>query len=300
MSEEQHTGTDITHDSRSAFDLYHPAVPLVYFTIVIVLSMAAFQPVFCVLSLAGALIYGCYLRGWRAVVRSLRWSLPMVLIIALLNPFFSAFGTTQLFVLLGRTIYLESLVYGLCMGLMLTAMLQWFSNAAVVLTFEKILAIFGNVLPTIGLMLSMIMRFVPMLARRGREVEGVQQACTAIAPRSVRESTSLRVREASVLMGWSLEDSLRTADAMRARGWGGPNSRSVYQRYRFGSADLALTVSFALLGLVCAFLAWVACSQFAFYPTITPLIMWWGYVPYAGLLLLPLFIEFEEALRWMR
>jgi energy-coupling factor transport system permease protein len=297
MSRMQHTDVD---DSRSALDLYHPAVPLVYFSIVIVLSMAAFQPVFCVLSLVGALIYGCYLRGWRSVLQSLSWSLPLVLIVALLNPFFSAFGSTRLFVLLGRTIYFESLAYGFCMGLMLTAMMQWFLNAAVVLTFEKVMAISGNVLPTVGLMLSMIMRLVPMLAHRGREVEAVQQACTAIAPRSVRESTSLRIRETSVLMGWSLEGSLQTADAMRARGWAGAHIRSVYQRYRFGNADLALVVSFTLLGLVCAFLAWVACTQYTFYPTMTPLVVWWGYLPYALLLLAPLLVELKEVLRWMR
>ena len=84
-----------------------------------------------------------------------------MLVVAAVNPLFSAMGSTELFRIGLRAVYLESLAYGLCMGMLLVSVVLWFSNASHVLTSDKVMGLFGNVAPVIALMLSMAARLVP-------------------------------------------------------------------------------------------------------------------------------------------
>ena len=280
---------------HTAFDMMHPAVPALYLAITLVLSMAAMQPVLIALSLAGAFAYGCCARGVGACVRALRWQLPIILVIAVFNPLFSASGSTELFRLGGRAIYLESLCYGCAMGGLFMASILWFQAASELLSFDKVMALFGNAAPTIALMISMTMRLVPRFLRQGRQIEAVQGVvCNCVFDQPVRD----RLRLSSVLMGWGMENSLETADAMRARGWGSTPRRTTYTRFRFTGGDVAACTALALAGTLCAVLAWAATSQFSFYPTMSRLILWWGYIPYAAWMLLPAALHVHEERRF--
>jgi len=179
---------------RTAFDLFHPVVAFGYFAVMFALSMTAMQPVYLAISLASVLSYSAVLRGWRATGRSLLWQLPLVAVVALANPLFSASGSTELFRLGLRAFYLESFVYGACMGVMLISVIVLFSNASQVLTSDKVMTLFGGVAPTIGLMLSMTARLVPQFLRRGNGIADVERACTAgpDAPRTGRAGPGRR------------------------------------------------------------------------------------------------------------
>ncbi|MEG0071122.1 MAG: energy-coupling factor transporter transmembrane component T [Raoultibacter sp.] len=284
----------------TVFDTYHPLVALLFFFTTLVFCMVAMQPIYIAISCLGAFSYGVFLRGWRLAVRSLLWQLPIVLIIALVNPLFSASGSTELFHIGLRAVYSESLVYGLCMGAMLVAVMLWFSNASQVLSSDKVMAVLGNAAPTITLMISMIDRLVPQFVRRGREVAAVQTACLPAGAQTGCEKMTDRLRLTSVMMGWSMEDSLETADAMRSRGWGIAKDRTTYRRYRFRFLDGATLVFLGALAALNAVLVWVACSQFQFYPTLSVLKPWWGYAPYVVLVFVPLLLQVGERIRWMR
>ena len=113
------------------------------------------------LSLAGGLAYGFATRGAARTLGALRWQLPVILIIAVLNPLFSASGSTELFRIGMRAVYLESMMYGLCMGGLFVASVLWFEAAASMLEYDKVLALLGNAAPVIALMISMCMRLIP-------------------------------------------------------------------------------------------------------------------------------------------
>ena len=218
------------------------------------------------------------------------------------NPLFSASGSTELFRIGLRAFYLESFVYGACMGVMLASVLVLFSNAAQVLDSDKVMALFGGVAPTVGLMLSMTARLVPQFVRRGNGIADVERACTAARP-AEEPAGKLAVmrgylRRTSVLMGWGMEDSLETAGAMKARGWGAVARRTTYARYRFRRFDAAALACGGALALLAAAAAWAACAEFRFYPTIGGLAPWWSYLPYALFACLPLAITAKEHLRW--
>ena len=264
----------------AAFSMSHPAVPALYMVLTLGLTMFSMQPVLIALSLAGGLAYGFATRGAARTLGALRWQLPVILIIALVNPLFSASGSTELFRIGMRAVYLESMVYGLCMGGL------WFEAAASMLEYDKVLALLGNAAPVIALMISMCMRLIPQFLRRGRTVLAVQDAID-VPGRAPADPVRSRLRASSALMGWGMEDSLERADAMRSRGWGAATRRTTYARYRLGRSDVAALVGLALFGAAAVAVAWTATTQYSFYPQLSVPAPWPGYVVCAAWMVLP-------------
>lgn len=307
-------------------DIYHPAVPCVYFVSAVLITMLAFHPVITLLSLVFSLITYACLRGVRTCARSLLWICPLVLLIACANALFSQNGVTELARLGEYVVYAESCAYGLCMGAMLVAVIMWFACATCVLSSGKIMALLSRRLPTISFMMSYILRLVPLFAARGAHIARVQKVCTpagsnatpartnavsvqvaaaqlgsvcstAVHPVPLHKSARLHIREGarilSVLMGWSMEDSLESADAMRARGWGVSARRTRYIRCRFRLRDSVALVCVCALAMLSIVLSVVATSQFQFYPHMSVLLLWWGYVVIAFFFSLPVILEVE-------
>lgn len=293
-------GPRVPNGLPNVFATYHPAVAFCYLACVIVLAMAAMQPVCVALALAGALGCSCVARGPRATARSLLWALPMVVLALVLNPFFSASGSTELVRIGSRAIYAESLAYGACSGAMMAAVLLWFASYAACMTSEATLALFGRALPTVSLMVSQVLRLVPQFVTRGRAIRAVQRSISAAAPRDARAAASDRLRTVSVLMGWGMEDGLVRGDAMRARGYGCGARRTSYRRYRLTRADVGVLVVIAMLAIVSALALWQLAARFSFYPRLAldALAPWWAYAPYAALMLVPEVLAAREWWLW--
>lgn len=320
----------VTH---TAFDAMHPAVPALYACITLGLTMAALHPVLVAISCAGAFAYIACVRGLRSAVCALRWQIPVMLVIALVNPLFVRMGSTVVLELFGRQVFLESLLYGLAMAGMFVASVQWFAACSHMLTHDKVLALFGSAAPVVALMISMTMRLVPRFLRQGRTIAAVQDVARSCfvadgraglgtgpaacgsepcdpAPSKVARAGALqgggllarvadRLRQSSVLMGWAMEDSLETADAMRARGWGARRRRTTYAPYRFTLCDAAAIVLLVLGGAAVAWVAWRVTAPFAFYPQMSPITLWWGYGAYAAWMLVPALLHIYETRRFV-
>lgn len=327
--------------------------------------MFSMHPLLIALSFAGGLAYGACVRGWRAVALSLRWQLPVVLVIGLVNPLFVSMGSTELFDLFGRPVYAESLLYGCAMAGLFVASAQWFGIGSAMLSYDKVLGLLGNVVPTVALMVSMTMRLVPRFVRQGRTIAAVQDVtlscmgfgcvpseggtsasgeagastsgeaaasmpgeprasmpgeprasmleetvASATTPgrrreparflraRHLSDRVTSRLRQSSVLMGWALEDSLETADAMRARGWGARRQRTTYLPYRFTLRDAAVLLVLTVAAGVCIWASWTATNAYEFYPRLAPIRAWWGYVPYAVWMFVPAALHLYETRRF--
>ncbi len=246
----------------TAFDSLHPALALAYFGVALVLAMAAPHSVLLALSFAVAVSYGAWLRGVRAVVRSFSWQLPLLVVIVAVNPLFSSTGTTELFRIGTQAVYAEGYANAATMALLLLCVMQWFANADAVLGSDKVMGVLGGVLPTTGLMVSMAMRLIPHFVRRGRTIESALGACTAACIPGTE-----RLRVATTLMGWSMENSLETADSMRCRGWGVARKRTTFRRNRFCSYDALVLSVLALLSVGAAVAAYSLMDGFGFFPS---------------------------------
>ena len=307
--------------AQTIFDRYHPAVALLYCGVLLVFSMAVMQPVYLLLTFCGLLALDIALRGVKPALRNLVWQAPLIMILAIANPLFVSAGSTELFRVGMHAVYLESLLYGACQGLMFANVLLAFSLSARIISSDKVMCVLGNAAPTLALMLSMVMRLVPQFIRRGKTILSVQKACTstvsperlactaahpnaenvAAAPRREKHVAKRKViasylRLSTVLMGWGMEDSLETADAMRSRGWGASVKRTSYQRYRFRCQYALACAAIALVAAAAAASAWAACAQFSFYPRFDGIAPWFSYAPYAILVAFPVVAQAKENL----
>ena len=245
-------------------------VNFVYFTLVLMFSMFFMHPVYLTVSLLCATAFSIRLSGKSALRPQLKFLLPTVLAVALINPAFSHAGVTILAYLpSGNPLTLESIVYGTAAAVMLAAVILWFSCFNVVMTTDKFVYLFGRVIPAMSLVLSMAFRFVPRFAAQFREVSEAQR-CIG---RDLSEGSAVeRLKKAasivSIMVTWSLENAAQTADSMKSRGYG-LSGRTAFSVYRLDGRDKALLVWLLLCGfyIVCG---WAAGGiEFHYYPMIT-------------------------------
>lgn len=116
---------------------------------------------------------------------------------------------------------------------MLAAVVTWFSCYTAVMTSDKFVYLFGRLIPALSLVLSMALRFVPKFQAQFHVVSEAQR-CIG---RDVSDGGVIRrIRNAvtifSIMLTWSLENAIETADSMKSRGYGLPG-RTAFSIYRF-------------------------------------------------------------------
>ena len=287
---------------RDCFSTYHPVVNFVFFAEVLGFSMFLLHPVCLVISLLCGAGYALCLNGRKAVGLCLKGVLPMMVFTAILNPIFSHEGITILTYLpSGNPLTLESVLYGLAAAAMLGAVVLWFSCFSAVITSDKFVYLFGRIIPALSLVLSMALRFVP---RFGQQLRVVTRAQKCIGRDPSRGSLLHRIKCAgailSVMVTWSLENGIDTADSMKSRGYGLPG-RTAFSIFRFDKRDKQALV--LLLALGAAVLAGAALDglTWRYFPSVK-----WSTAPlslavlaaYGALCAFPIILNRKEARKW--
>lgn len=287
---------------RHIFHLYHPAVNFTYMAAVLVFTMLTLHPVGIVLSFVLGSAYSIYLNGWAVYKRTLRYSLVLWAVIAVVNPLFNHNGITVLFYLFDNPVTVEVCLYGLASGGMLASVLVWFSCYNTLISNEKFLHMFGKALPTVGLMMSMIMRLIPVTRYKLSSVANAQKAMgLGTHSGTKRQRIARGVRISSILMSWTMEDCIETADSMNARGYGSAR-RTSFTMFKWHTYDIvSMTVITALIGAG-GYFVFGHLSKFAYYPILEGSLMdvqsIIGYVVIALLMAYPLLLELRETVRW--
>jgi len=288
---------------RDAFSTCHPVVNLTYFTLVLLFSMCWMHPVCLAVSLVGAMACVLSLREKRAVFSMFGVLLPMALLAAVINPAFNHRGVTILTYLpSGNPLTLESILFGLASAGMLTTVLLWFSCLTTVMTSDKWVYLFGRILPALSLVLSMTLRFVPKF----RQQFQVVQESRCCAGRDTDNGSLLRrirnlVTVFSIMVTWSLENAIETADSMKSRGYGLPG-RTAFSIYRLDDRDKGLLVWLWLCGLYLGSGWLLGGLGWRYYPNlkgapITPLtVSFW--IIYLALCLTPVILQWKEERTW--
>ena len=265
--------------------------------------MCLMHPVYLAISLTGALAYDIYLKGRKAVRFAVMGLLPMAALAALVNPAFNHEGQTILTYLpSGNPLTLESMLYGVAAAVMLASVVLWFSSYNEVMTSDKFVYLFGRVIPALSLVLSMALRFIPKFKAQ-MQVVSEAQACIGRDTKngSVFQRVGNAVKIFSIMVTWSLENAIETADSMRARGYGLPG-RTAFSIYRFDDRDKA---ALAWLSFCGAYLisGWMAGgTYFRYYPTVktaawTPMTVSFMCI-YLALVLTPVILDRKEDRQW--
>lgn len=223
---------------RDSFSSFHPIVNFIYFTCVILFTMIFMHPLCLGLSLCCAFIYSVYLNGRKAVKFNFVFLLPMLLIMALVNPAFNHEGATILAYLKnGNPLTLESILYGVAAAAMIVAIVAWFSCYNAVMTSDKFIYLFGRIIPALSLILSMVLRFVPRFKEQIRSISAAQRCVGRdVSNGGVLQRARHGVTILSIMVTWALENAIETADSMKSRGYGLPG-RTAFFVFRFDSRD---------------------------------------------------------------
>ena len=277
---------------RDAFSGYHPAVNFIFFLAVFGFGVVILHPAFLITGLIGALNYHLLLRGSRGW-KQILLMMPLFLAVILLNPLVNQDGITVLFLLFGRPYTLEALIYGAVLSGMFLTMILWFSCYSALMTGDKFTSLFGNLLPSLSLLLVMIFRMVPSLIHKGKQITGARQSIGKEMSGTDEAMTVL-----GCLTTWALEGSIVTADSMRSRGYGAAR-RTSFMIYRISARDWVLLA--AILVLSAALIAFIslghATATFTpdwYLATLSPI----GLLLYGFLTLIPTILHLQEALSW--
>lgn len=284
---------------RSGFARLHPLVDLTFFVLVLAFAMFLSHPAVQLAGLVCAALFALRCTG-RGFGRRMAMLLPLMLLAAVVNPLVSHQGVTVLFRFpSGNACTLESVLYGISAAVRLGTAVLWFMGWNAVMTSDKFVYLFGRILPSLSLTLSMGLRFVPRLLRRTREVAQAQKLAQP-AQRGWLAGIRRAGRVVSIVVTWALENALDTADSMKSRGYGLPK-RTAFSLFRFTLRDgICLGILAALGGAVLA-------------GSLTGGLKWWYYPAPGGaagaqaavwtaafvlLAAFPLIFDAKEAIQW--
>jgi len=287
---------------RTAFSRYHPAVSLLYFAFTIGFAMFLTHPVCLAISFVCAFGYSTALLGKKALRFYL---LPLLLLTALANPLFSHEGVTILTYLPnGNPLTMESILFGLSAAFMLMTVVTWFSCFNKVMTSDKLVYLFGRVLPSLSLILAMALRFVPRFAAQAKAIAAAQTCIGRdVSSGNIIQRAKHGIKILSILITWALENAIDTADSMKSRGYGLPGRRA-FSIYRIETRDKIALLFLLMCGSLVIAGAIAGQLRFHFYPAIggSKFGVWQAgllaiYVAPCGL---PLWAGGREAMQWKR
>lgn len=284
----------------NSFDRLHPAVALIYFISVMLVTMFMAAPILILLAIVGAVLY-LLLALKRIRAKTVAVYLFMLVLIAAANPLFSHKGETVLFFLNNAPITLEAVLYGVNTAAMLLAVVCWFACFNMVMTSDKLLFLCGRLSPKIALIISSALRFIPLFKTQAARIRAAQISMGMLSSDTWTDRLKATVRVYSALITWALENAIDTGSSMRARGYG-LKGRSSYSLYKF-TADDALALTVVLLADICLLVASSSGQlAFSFYPeiTVSPLTACGitAVIAFAALSFMPFIIEVKEGLCW--
>lgn len=285
---------------NDAFSGFHPVVNFLFFVAALGLTMFIQQPVYLLISLISGCAYLLYLQGKKGFFRQAGCLVPILVMMAIMNPVFNHEGVTILWYLPNdNPITLEAICFGLASAVMMGASIVWFNCCNTVFTSDKIIYLFGRVIPALSLLISMTLRFVPRFKNFLQSVMRTQQAMHK--PENTKEKLQQAHAAFSATVSWAIEQSIVSADSMKSRGYG-VQGRTAFSIYIFEKRD---GITIALLVLLCAGAVMphmVGLMGWTYYPSLSGELLGpvqiIAYLCYVGMCNLPLIINLMEDRKW--
>ena len=290
-------------NDMNEFKTYHPIVNFIYFVFVIGFSCAFLHPVCLCISLFCGFTYSVILKGKKAIKTNLIYMLPMLFLMAIINPAFNHEGATIITYLpSGNPLTAESIIYGLCAALMIVSVICHFSCYNEIMTSDKFIYLFGKIIPAMSLIISMTLRFVPRFLTQLKVVTNAQRCIGRnMSNGSIIHRARCGLSILSIMTTWSLENAIETADSMKSRGYGIPG-RTAFSIFTFDKRDGLALICILILGAYTLVGSLMGGMYFAYFPTIkTADVSMYGisvFLAYLLLCMCPIIIEIWEVRKW--
>ncbi len=278
----------------------HPVTILLYFLAVTGITMFSMHPAVLLSSVVGAVLY-FIIRNRKQHRKRHLFSVILFLILMLINPLMSHNGVTVLFVLNDNPVTLEALLYGADSALMITAVLYWLGTFSQIMTSEKILYLFGKISPKIALILSMTLRFIPLLNQQVRQVSQTQKALGYYETDNIIDTVRNKARVLDIVLTWAIENGIVTAESMDARG-ANIGRRTSFSVFHIRKEDVYFSMILIILTAVTVTAMLRHTLTIEFYPAVTvsgcSILNLSGILAFLALTLMPSALQAEVALKW--
>ena len=272
--------------ARTSFSRLHPLATIVLFGCEVVLAAFSFQPLCALIAFVGAEACTIQLFDAKHAVKQLVWYVPIIALMTVINPFFSASGSTVLYSFGQMQLYAESLLYGATSGLVLVSTLSWLECLFVVVSPLELLQRSSVRFPGLQLVLSLSVQLMPQLLSDLTVAQQIQSANTAAqtcdsAARAHRQSNVLgqsRLLSTRKTIAQSattinavcmsaLEKSMSTFQSILSRGWGMAGHRSRWSAEVLDVYDTVALLVFTFLSVIAAVSLYMLVQAWQFYPT---------------------------------
>ena len=288
---------------KDSFCSFHPAALLLYFILTIGIPMFVMHPVILMISFISALIYAVYQNGNGGIRRGCLYLFPAALFVVLVNALFQHRGVTVLYYFpSGNPLTLESIAYGFASAGMMVAVMLWFFICSRVMTSDKFVYLFGRVMPVLSLLLSMVLRLIPLFYKQFQNVQEAQRSMG----RDFSEGTLIKrmkcaVTIFSIMFTWAMENAIITADSMKSRGYG-LSGRTAFSLYRFEKRDRKLLGWLLFCGFYMAISIFIGWLDWSYYPQFNGALLSpfsvGSYICYLALCTTPVIIGKREERIW--
>ncbi|MBP5354077.1 MAG: energy-coupling factor transporter transmembrane protein EcfT [Lachnospiraceae bacterium] len=279
----------------------HPLVPLTLLLSVLLIAMFAQTPLLTLSAFAGAVLYLVTAGRSALTRRGILGFLILWFLVAVTNPLFSTGGATPIVFVNGRPYTKEALLYGIHLGGMLIAVVLWFRCETFLVSDENRFFLFGRIAPKTALLISSVLRFVPLLRRRAEAMRSAQTAVGVYDDPDWLHRTRSTMTTWSALTTWSLEHAIDAGASMKARGYGLPG-RTTYRTCHFTKTDAACFAGILALDAVVITALAAGDLSISYYPAIVTAPVKGcaiaGIIAYAVLSLLPFASYIKEEIRW--
>ncbi len=201
------------------FERCHPAVNLIYFAAAVACMITFQHPVFLAISFLSAFAYSIKRNGWKAVVFNL-CLIPLIAAFALYYSSYTHFGMTVLKQnMIGNNMTLESLVYGVVLGVIGAGVCIWFSCVFSVFTTDKVVYLFGKMSPRLSLFLAISLRMIPRIKKEAKRIHTARQGIgRGINQGTIWQRICNGLRILSMLITWTIDSLTIASESMRSRG----------------------------------------------------------------------------------
>ncbi len=257
------------------------------------------HPFMLAISLFGGLSYAI-MTGSRKLFLYL---LPLMLVTAVINPVFSHEGMTVLCYLPSdNPLTLESVYYGIASAFMIGSVMCHFASFNKIMTSDKFVYLFGKIIPSLSLVLSMVLRFVPRFKTQLENVHNSQKCVGRdVSQGNLLQRAKNGIKILSIMITWSLENAIDTSDSMKSRGYGLAH-RTSYSNYRFDKRDLTAFLVILALGIYVVAGGINGVLYYKYFPILkgedVTLYAISVLICYGLLVLSPIIIEVKEAVKW--
>lgn len=287
--------------ANNMFSLYHPIGLFVYLISVIVITMFTINPIMLFIALAGGITYVLTVTDIKGFLKGIIYEIPFFILIIITNPLFSHNGVTPLFFVNGNPITLEAILYGLDIGIMILAVIYWCKAYNIVFSDEKFIYLFGKTIPKLSLVLSMALKYIPLLKKQYKKMSDARKYMGYCNSGDYFHKLKNKLTIFSMLVTWSFETSLDTAMSMKIKGYG-LKGRTHFHNFRFVYRDSILLIFTIIIDVIVFWGMATKITQFYFYPSVMVgelnLSSLCVYVAFGVLVFTPSFIEIKEKVKW--